>query len=66
MKLIAAPGLKVPREDNPRTYITSEEAAEIEMTGYYVRRMAEGDLLEATATPSPAPAPAASKDKPKA
>jgi hypothetical protein len=62
MKLIAAPGLKVPREDNPRTYITSEEAVEVEMTGYYVRRMADGDLLEA----APAPAPAAEKGKAKA
>ncbi len=61
MKLIAAPGLKVPREDNPRTYITSEEAVEVEMSGYYVRRMADGDLLEAAPTPAPA-----AKDKSKA
>lgn len=46
MKVQAAPGLKVPREDDPRTYITDAEPVEIEMTGYYVRRMADGDLVE--------------------
>lgn len=46
MKVKAAPGLKVPREDNPRTYITDSEPVEIEMTGYYIRRMADSDLVE--------------------
>ncbi len=51
MKLIAAPGLQVPREDNPRSYISDAAPVEIEMTGYYVRRMAEGDLIEAPEAP---------------
>jgi len=46
MQVKAAPGLKVPREDNPRKYITDSEPVEIEMTGYYIRRMADGDLVE--------------------
>lgn len=49
MRVQAAPGLKVPREDNPRSYITDAEPVEIEMTGYYIRRMAEGDLVEVAA-----------------
>jgi hypothetical protein len=46
MRVQAAPGLKVPREDDPRKYITDEEPVEIEVTGYYVRRLADGDLVE--------------------
>lgn len=46
MRVQAAPGLKVPREEDPRKYITDAEPVEIEMTGYYVRRMADGDLVE--------------------
>lgn len=49
MRVQAAPGLKVPREEDPRTYITDAEPVEIEMTGYYIRRMAEGDLVEVAA-----------------
>lgn len=52
MRVQAAPGLKVPREDNPRTYITDAEPVDIEMTGYYIRRMAEGDLVEVAAEQS--------------
>jgi len=49
MKVVAAiPGLKVPREDDPRKYITDDKAAavEVEMTAYYIRRMADGELVE--------------------
>lgn len=54
MRVQAAPGLKVPREDDPRTYITDAEPVDIEMTGYYIRRMADGDLVEvAAAQPDP-------------
>lgn len=45
----AAPGIKVPRENDPRQYITETEPVELEMTGYYIRRMSDGDLLEASA-----------------
>lgn len=52
MRVQAAPGLKVPREDDPRKYITDAEPVDIEMTGYYIRRMAEGDLVEVAAAQS--------------
>lgn len=62
MRVQAAPGLKVPREDNPRDYITDAEPVEIEMTGYYIRRMAEGDLVE-VAGEQPGPTSPGSKAK---
>ncbi|MGC4076286.1 MAG: DUF2635 domain-containing protein [Rubrivivax sp.] len=46
MKVIAAPGLKVPMEHNPRVYIDDQTPVEIEHTHYYVRRLADGDLVE--------------------
>jgi Protein of unknown function (DUF2635) len=67
MKLIAATGLKVPREDNPRTYITDEQAVDVQMSGYYVRRIADGDLIDVEDAAAPAAAePAATKTKAKA
>jgi hypothetical protein len=51
MKVIAAPGLKVPTEADPREYITENKAVEIEPTSYYLRRLADGELVEAPATP---------------
>lgn len=45
MKVIAAAGLAVPREDNPRRYITDAEALEVPDTPYYRRQIADGDLL---------------------
>lgn len=53
MRVQAAPGLKVPREDDPRAYITEDQPVEIEMTGYYIRRMSAGELVE---VPGGAPA----------
>lgn len=41
----AAPGVKVPREDNPRRYITSETTVSVENTAYYQRQVIAGDLL---------------------
>lgn len=46
MKVIAAQGLKVPTEANPRDYITDSTAVEIEATAYYLRRLADNELLE--------------------
>lgn len=64
MRVQAAPGLKVPREDNPRAYITDAEPVEIEMTGYYIRRMSDGDLVEVAAEqPGPTPTEAVGKKK---
>lgn len=58
MLLRAAPGLKVPREDDPRTYITDTASVELEMTAYYIRRVADGDLVEVS-VPASDTAPAA-------
>lgn len=46
MKVIAAQGLKVPTEQNPREYITEADAVEIEVTAYYLRRLADRELIE--------------------
>ena len=46
MRVQAAPGIKVPREDDTRKYITDSEPVEIDMTAYYIRRMSDGDLVE--------------------
>lgn len=50
MKVIAAPGLKVPTEKNPRQYITDAEPVEIDITAYYLRRLADRELLEVEIT----------------
>lgn len=52
MRVIAAPGLNVPREDNPRKYITDAEPVDIDMTGYYIRRMSAGELVEVADVPA--------------
>ena len=49
MLVKAAPGLKVPREDKPRTYITDAKPVEVPENTYYLRRLAEGDLVRADA-----------------
>lgn len=46
MKVVAAPGLQVPKEDKPREYITQDEEVEVPGSAYYLRRLADGDLLE--------------------
>jgi hypothetical protein len=46
MKVIAAAGLLVPTEQNPRQYITPEQAVEIEVSAYYLRRLADNELVE--------------------
>lgn len=64
MKVIAAPGLKVPNENNPREYITPDIAVEIEVTAYYMRRLADNELVKVvdeTKTAKPAKLEQASK-----
>lgn len=57
MLVKAAPGINVPKEDKPREYITDAEAVEVPASAYYLRRMADGDLLAAApAKAKPAPA----------
>ncbi|TKI08663.1 DUF2635 domain-containing protein [Martelella alba] len=60
MKVKARTGISVPREDNPRRYITDAEALEVAESAYYLRRLAEGDLLRVTeAAPAAATSPTA-------
>ncbi|MBM3070366.1 DUF2635 domain-containing protein [Lelliottia sp. RWM.1] len=48
IKVKAASGLKVPREDNARRYITDSEPLEVENTAYYQRQVMAGDLILVT------------------
>lgn len=48
----AASGIRVPMEGSPREYITDATAVPVVRTPYYLRRLAEGDLLEATEAPA--------------
>lgn len=45
MKVKAAEGLMVPKEDDPRSYYGSEPQ-EAPVTPYIVRRLAAGELVE--------------------
>lgn len=45
MKVKAAPGLRVPTEHNARRYIT-DEAVDVPRSAYYLRAVADGDLVE--------------------
>lgn len=49
MKVKAAPGIQVPKEDKPREFITDAEAVEVPASTYYLRLLADGDLLPAAA-----------------
>ena len=66
----AAPGIKVPREDKPTTYIDDTTPVTIAPSTYYRRRITDGDLIllgRAEAQPVTAanveqPAPAHAED----
>jgi len=66
MLVKAAPGLRVPKEGKPRQYITETDAVTVPETAYYLRALACGDLLPATAatvkTAKPSAAKAATED----
>lgn len=62
MKVIASPGLKVPTEANPREYITEANPVEIDVTAYYLRRLADNELVEVQPTPAPKSGKAAPAD----
>lgn len=49
MKVKAAPGIQVPKEDKPREFITDAETVEVPASTYYLRLLADGDLLSADA-----------------
>ncbi|WP_054285949.1 hypothetical protein [Gulbenkiania mobilis] len=46
MKVKAAPGIQVPQEDKPREFITEAEEVEVSNTTYYLRLVADGDLVD--------------------
>ena len=48
MRVIAAPDMKVPKEDAPRSYITGDAPQTVPESYYYLRRLADGDLLRLT------------------
>ena len=41
----AAPGLRVPREDAPRRYITEDQPVSVPASAYYLRRLHSGELV---------------------
>lgn len=45
----AAPGLKMPKEGAPRTYITDAAPVQVEASHYYRKAIADGDLVEVSA-----------------
>ena len=56
--VLAAPGLKVPKEGNPRDYYTDtppagEAGFAVDETAYVLRRIADGDLVEVAPTTKP-------------
>lgn len=55
MKVIAAPGLQVPKENDPRTYVTDAESVTVPDTLYYRRRISDGDLIEVVEEAAAAP-----------
>lgn len=61
MLVKAAAGLQVPLENKPRKYITAEPV-EVPGTAYYLRRIAEGDLVEVTAKGKVKSTPAETKE----
>lgn len=50
IKVIAAKGLNVPREDNARRYISDAASLEVENTAYYQRQVMAGDLIVVTSS----------------
>lgn len=54
----AAPGVRVPLEDNARRYITDAESVTVPDTAYYQRRLRDGDVILVNAdAPVPAKTP---------
>ena len=47
MQVIAAAGIQVPMEDKPREYITDSQPLDVPASAYYLRMLADGDLLPA-------------------
>ena len=54
----AAPGRKLPKEGNPRAYITDAAAVTVQASRYYRKALADGDLVEVPPAAEAIPAPA--------
>jgi hypothetical protein len=59
MKVLAAPGLKCPKETNHRDYIDDKTPFDAPDTSYYRRLVADGSLVK---VPDAVPQPAKSKE----
>lgn len=46
----ASPGLQLPKEGNPRSYITDSEAVAVDNSHYYQKALIDGDLIELSET----------------
>lgn len=60
MKVKAAPGIRVPMEGSPREYITDADEASVRNSPYYLRRIADGDLIVQAASAAETEIPATS------
>lgn len=58
MRVIAAPGHRVPTEEDPYKYITETKAVDVPDTSYYRRRLVTDELLPAEKTRGSAKQPA--------
>ncbi|CAB3834427.1 hypothetical protein LMG26858_00862 [Achromobacter anxifer] len=58
LTVVAAPGLKVPRENKPRSYITGTASVQVPATAYYLRRIQSGELVQSVKPHHEAPAEA--------
>jgi len=47
MKVLAAPGTRCPKENNPREYITDKKPVDVPDSAYYRRLLADGSLVTA-------------------
>ena len=45
MQVKATPGLKCPKEGQPRSYITDSEAVSVPKSAYYLRLLNDGSLI---------------------
>lgn len=51
IRVVAGKNGPCPREDNAQRFIGSEPV-EVELSNYYIRRLADGDVVEAPAAPA--------------
>jgi hypothetical protein len=52
MQVKAKEGIKVPMEEKPRVHIDDKKAVTVPENAYYLRRIADGDLIRQEAKPA--------------